>query len=158
LFKEIPMTKERGGSIIFLAAGIYGLAFSLGLPLGKWNAPGPGVFPLTLSILLCSFGLVWFVQGGVKGAQKPQGCPAGLLGKSRTPFQIVGITAAFIFLLEPLGYLLASMLFTFALFFLVSRYRMGIAAALAVTFGAVSWVFFTKVLSTPLPQGVLWMF
>ena len=152
------MTKERGGSIIFLAAGIYGLAFSLGLPLGKWNAPGPGVFPLTLSILLCSFGLVWFVQGGVKGAQKPQGRPAGLLGKSRTPFQIVRITAAFIFLLEPLGYLLASMLFTFALFFLVSRYRMWIAAALAVTFGAGSWIFFTKVLSTPLPQGVLWMF
>ncbi|MBS1238071.1 MAG: Tripartite tricarboxylate transporter TctB family, partial [Deltaproteobacteria bacterium] len=72
--------------------------------------------------------------------------------------QIVGITAAFIFLLEPLGYLLASVLFTFALFFLVSRYRMWIAAALAVTFGAGSWIFFTKVLSTPLPQGVLWMF
>jgi len=76
----------------------------------------------------------------------------------RDPLQIVGITAAFIFLLEPLGYLLASALFTFALFFLVSRYRMWIAAALAVTFGAGSWIFFTKVLSTPLPQGVLWMF
>jgi len=35
---------------------------------------------------------------------------------------------------------------------------MWIAAALAVTFGAGSWIFFTKVLSTPLPQGVLWMF
>ena len=152
------MTKERGGGILFLAAGIYGLVFSLGLPLGKWNAPGPGVFPLTLSILLCSFGLVWFVQGGAKEAEKPRQRRGGLLGKSGTPLQIVGITAAFIFLLEPLGYLLASMLFTFALFFLVSRYRMWIAAALAVTFGAGSWIFFTKVLSTPLPQGVLWMF
>ena len=51
------MTKERGGSLIFLAAGIYGLVFSTGLPFGRWNEPGPGVFPLALSILLCISGL-----------------------------------------------------------------------------------------------------
>ena len=152
------MTKERGGSIVFLAAGIYGLVYSIGLPLGKWNAPGPGVFPLSLSIMLCAFGLVWFVQGRMKEGEKPRERLAGLFGKSGTPLQIVGITAAFIFLLEPLGYLPASMVYTFTLFFLISRYRFWIAATLAVTFGAGSWVFFTKVLSTPLPQGVLWMF
>jgi len=152
------MTKERGGSIIFLAAGIYGLVFSIGLPLGKWNAPGPGIFPLSLSILLCAFGLVWFVQGRMKEGEKPRGRLAEFFGKSGTPVQIVGITAAFIFLLEPLGYLPASMLYTFTLFSMVSHYRLWIAATLAVTFGAGSWVFFTKVLSTPLPQGVLWMF
>ena len=51
------MTKERGGSLIFLAAGIYGLVFSIGLPFGRWNEPGPGVFPLALSILLCISGI-----------------------------------------------------------------------------------------------------
>jgi putative tricarboxylic transport membrane protein len=149
------MTKERGGSIVFLAAGIYGLVFSAGLPLGKWNAPGPGVFPISLSILLCAFGLVWFVQGRVKEGEKPRESLGGLLRKSKTPVQIVGITAAFILLLEPLGYLLASALYTFVLFLGVSRYKLWIAAALAATFGAVSWVFFTKVLSTPLPKGLL---
>ena len=149
------MTKERGGSIVFLAAGIYGLVFSAGLPLGKWNAPGPGVFPLSLSILLCAFGLVWFVQGRVKEGEKPRVSLGGVLRKSKTPVQIVGITAAFILLLEPLGYLLASALYTFALFLGVSRYKLWIAAALAATFGAGSWVFFTKVLSTPLPKGLL---
>jgi putative tricarboxylic transport membrane protein len=151
------MTKERGGSIIFLAAGIYGLVYSIGLPLGKWNAPGPGVFPLSLSILLCVFGLVWFVQGRAKEGEKPRERLAGLFGKSGTPLRIAGITAAFIFLLEPLGYLPASMVYTFTLFCLISRYRFWIAATLAVTFGAGSWVFFTKVLSTPLPMGLLWM-
>lgn len=149
------MTKERSGGVVFLAAGIYGLVFSIGLPLGKWNAPGPGVFPLTLSILLCAFGLVWVVRGGRREGDEPRAQPTRLLGKSKTPLQIVGITAAFIFLLEPLGYLLTAVLYTFALFFLVSRYRWWIAATLAVAFGAVSWVFFTKVLSTPLPSGVL---
>jgi putative tricarboxylic transport membrane protein len=149
------MTKERGSSIVFLAAGIYGLVFSTGLPLGKWNAPGPGVFPLSLSILLCAFGLVWFVQGRVKQGEKPQERLGELLRKSGTPLQIVGITAAFILLLEPLGYLLASALYTFVLFSRVSRYPLWIAAALAATFGAGSWIFFTKVLSTPLPNGLL---
>jgi len=149
------MTKERGGSIIFLAAGIYGLAFSMGFPMGKWNAPGPGVFPLCLSILLCTFGFVWFVQGRAKEGEKPRERLAGLFGKSGTPLQIIGLTAAFIFLLEPLGYLLAAMLYTFTLFFLVSRYKVWISAALAMAFGAGSWIFFTKVLSTPLPTGLL---
>jgi putative tricarboxylic transport membrane protein len=149
------MTRERGGSIIFLAAGIYGLVFSAGLPLGKWNAPGPGVFPLSLSILLCAFGLVWFVQGRAKDGEEPRQSLGGFLRKSATPLKIVGITAAFILLLEPLGYLLVSALYTFALFLLVSRYGLWIAAALAVTFGAGSWVFFTRVLSTPLPKGLL---
>jgi putative tricarboxylic transport membrane protein len=149
------MTKERGGSIIFLAAGIYGLVYSIGLPLGKWNAPGPGVFPLSLSILLCAFGLVWFVRGKRKEGGEPREPEGPTLGKFKTPLQIVGITAAFIFLLEPLGYLLASMLYTFTLFSMVSRYRFWIAAALAVAFGAGSWVFFAKVLSTPLPMGLL---
>jgi len=45
------------------------------------------------------------------------------------------------------------MLYTFTLFFLISRYMFWIAATLAVTFGAGSWFFFTKVLSTPLPRG-----
>jgi putative tricarboxylic transport membrane protein len=152
------MTKERGGSVVFLSAGIYGLVFSMGLPLGKWNAPGAGVFPLTLSILLCVFGVVWFVQGRRKKGKNQQESLSGLPRKSKTPFQIVGITAAFILLLEPLGYLLASMLYTFTLFSMVSRYRVWVAAGLAGTFGVGSWVFFTKVLSTPLPQGVLWMF
>lgn len=149
------MNKARGGSLVFLAAGIYGLAFSIGLPLGKWNAPGPGVFPLTLSILLCAFGMVWFVRGGRKAGTEPGAQQGRLLGKSKTPLYITAITAGFVFFLEPLGYLLTAVLYTFALFFLVSRYPWWASAALAVAFGASSWIFFTKILSTPLPPGVL---
>lgn len=149
------MTKERGGSLIFLAAGIYGLVFSVGLPLGQWNEPGPGVFPLTLSILLCISGIVWFIHGKAKGEA---GKPAGLKEFSRkyvTAAQIVGLTGAFIFILEPLGYLLTSILYLFVLLLWVSRYKLWVAAVFAITFGAGSWFFFEKLLSTPLPQGLL---
>ena len=149
------MTKERGGSLIFLAAGIYGLVFSLPLSLGRWNQPGPGVFPLGLSILLCISGIAWFIQGKRKGEKKEAVQGGGFVRKLMTPLKIVGLTAAFILTLTGLGYLLASTFYLFVLFLWVSRYRLGIALVLAVTFGAGSWLFFGRLLTTPLPKGFL---
>jgi len=149
------MSKERGGGLIFLAAGIYGLIFSISLPLGRWNQPGPGVFPLSLSILLCLFGISWFVQGKVKGKKKESLGLGGIVRKYLTPLQIIGLTGAYVVALEPLGYLLASTLYLFALLLGVSRYRIWIAAVLAVVFGTGSWFFFEKLLATQLPKGLL---
>ena len=149
------MTKERGGGLIFLAAGIYGLIFSVQFPLGRWNQPGPGVFPLGLSILLCICGISWCIQGKGTGEKRE---PVGLgrvVRRFMIPLQIVGVTAAFILTFELLGYLLASSLFLFLLFFRVSRYGFWTALMLAVACGAGSGLFFGKLLSTPLPGGIL---
>ena len=153
--KGIHMSKERGGSLIFLAAGIYGLIFSIQLPLGRWNQPGPAVFPLSLSILLCIFGVSWFLQGKGETEKKETVSLRGFLQKLTTPVQIVGLTAAFILTFELLGYLLASTIYLFVLFFWVSRYRFWTALGLAIAFGAGSWLFFGKVLTTSLPKGFL---
>ena len=147
------MTKERGGSLIFLAAGVYGLVLSSRLPMGRWNEPGAGVFPLVLSGLLCLFGILLFVRG--KGEKK---APVGLeesLRRLMTPLQVTCITAAFILSLQPLGYLLASTIYLFVLFLWVSRYALWIAIILSLAFGPGSWLFFKKLLSTPLPSGFL---
>ena len=149
------MTKERGGSLIFLAAGIYGFVFSIQLPLGRWNQPGPAVFPLGLSILLCIFGISWFIRGKGEKEKKEPVSLRGFIQKFMTPIQIVGLTAAFILTFEPLGYLLASTIYLFVLFLWVSRYRLWTALVLAVAFGAGSWLFFEKLLATPLPKGFL---
>ncbi len=149
------MSKVRGGSVIFLAAGIYGLVFSLQLPLGKWNQPGPAVFPLCLSILLCIFGISWFIQGKGKGEKKETASLRGFIQKFSVPLKIVGLTAGFILALAPLGYLLASTIYLFVLFHWVSRYRLWTALALAIAFGAGSSFFFGKLLATPLPGGFL---
>ena len=148
------MSKERGGGLIFLVAGIYGLIFSIPLPLGQWNQPGPAVFPLAVSILLCVSGAWWFVQG--RGEQG-RGAATGLgefVRRFATPIRIVGLTAVFILLVEPLGYLLTSTLYMFIMFLWVSRYRLWLAAVLATSVGVGSWLFFEKLLSTPLPNGL----
>jgi putative tricarboxylic transport membrane protein len=149
------MTKERGGSLIFLAAGIYGLVFSTQLPLGRWNQPGPAVFPLGLSVLLCIFGILWFIQGKGQGEKKQPASLRGIIQQFTTPLQIVGLTAAFILTFELLGYLLASTIYLFVLFLWISRYRLWTALVLAIAFGAGSWLFFEKLLATPLPKGFL---
>ncbi len=148
------MTKERGGSLIFLAAGIYGLIFSIQLPLGRWNQPGPAVFPLVLSVLLCIFGISWLIRG--KGnVGKNQSIHLEGLRRFMTPVQIVVLTAAFILTFNSLGYLLAAVLYLFVLFLWVSRYKLWTALGLAIALGAGSWLFFGKVLTTPLPRGFL---
>ena len=147
------MTKERGGSLIFLAVGIYGLIFSIQLPLGRWNEPGPAVFPLALSILLCVSGIVWFIRGKRKEGERSD--LSALLGNLGTPLKIVGLTLAYILALDRVGYLLASLVYIFILFSWVSRYKLWISVGLSVLIGAGSWYFFEKLLSVQLPKGFL---
>jgi len=149
------MSKERGGSLIFFATGIYGLIFSVGLPLGRWNEPGPAVFPVALSILLCASGIYWFNRGKEKEEKKESAGLGGFVQKYKTPLRIIGLTAAYILCLVPLGYMLASTLYIFILFLWVSRYRLRVAVLLALIFGIGSWAFFEKLLTTQLPKGIL---
>ena len=145
------MTKKRAGSLVFLVAGFYGLILTLQLPMGKWNEPGAGAFPLIVSILLCIFGIGMFVSGKGKVALDWY----ALIKEQRTPFQIIALTGAFVLTMERLGYMLSSCLYIFTLLFWVSRYRIWIAIGLALCIGIGSWYMFGKLFETPLPKGFL---
>jgi putative tricarboxylic transport membrane protein len=147
------MTKEQGGGLIFLAAGVYGLIFSIQLPLGRWNEPGPGVFPLALSILLCATGLGWTLQGRSKRQIEKRFNWQEFLEKLATPLKIGALTLAYILVLDRVGYLLTSLLYVFVLFWWVSRYKLWIAAGLAILLGVGSWLFFQRLLAVQLPKG-----
>ena len=148
------MTNERVASLVFFLTGMYGVIFSIQLPVGKWREPGPGVFPLALSILLCFFGILWFVRG--KGInRKARGDWFGTIRRLSTPLKIAGATAGVIIAWDWLGYLLASTFYIFVLFLCVSRYRYLIAMGLAIAIGAGSWLFFAKLLAVQLPRGVI---
>ncbi len=145
------MTKTRAGSIVFLAAGIYGLISSLLLPMGKWNEPGAGAFPLIVSILLRLSGGFMLIPAG----EKAESDWRAISRHQWTPFQIVLLTGGFIAALNRFGYLLSSSLYIFALLFWVSRYRVWIAAGLAGLIGLGSWFVFGRLFATPLPKGFL---
>ncbi len=150
------MNKERAGGCIFLFTGLYGFIFSVQLPLGKLNEPGPGVLPLSLSILLCFSGILWLILGKRGEEEKASVDLRGIIRKSLTPLQIVMLTAVFILLLNLLGYLVASTLYLFLVLFWVSRYRLWAAVGLAIVIGGGSWYFFGNTLAVQLPKG-LWI-
>ena len=152
------MTNDRTAGLLFLASGIYGFYYSVQLPMGRWNEPGPGVFPFTISLLLLISGAVWFIRGKRGKAEKREGEKAGAFAFLRnlaTPLKIVGLTALFILVFNRVGYLITSSLYLFILLLWVSRYKVIVSAALAVGIGVGSWYFFAKILAVQLPQGFL---
>jgi putative tricarboxylic transport membrane protein len=154
------MTKDRATSVLFLLTGIYGLYFSIQLPMGRWNEPGPGVFPITLSILLLISGVAWFIVGkrGPEGKSEAAKTDRRDIFKTlSTPLKIVGITALLILVFNRVGYLVASSLYIFILLFWVSRYRIVVSVLLALSIGIGSWYFFEKILAVQLPKGFLFL-
>lgn len=145
------MSGRRAGGLVFLAAGVYGLVFGVRLPMGKWNEPGAGMFPLIVSALLCLSGVLISIRAKATGDVDWR----GILRGQWTPLQIVGCTAGFILALERLGYLLTASLYAFALLFWVSRYRLWLAIGLAALIGMGSWYVFGRLFQTPLPPGIL---
>jgi putative tricarboxylic transport membrane protein len=151
------MKKERAGSLLFLLFGIYGFILSLRLPLGHWREPGPGFLPLVLSILLCVSGALGLMLGAKTGEEETRGKRVWreLGRKLITPGKIIGVTTVYAIFLERAGYLLASVLYAFVLFYWISQVRLRIALVLAILIGGGSWYFFGHVLGVPLPQGIL---
>lgn len=154
------MTKDRATSLLFLLIGIYGLYFSAQLPMGRWNEPGPGVFPIALSILLLISGVSWFIvgKGGANGrSETGKAGPGDMIKALATPLKIVAITALLILVFNRVGYLVASSVYIFILLFWVSRYRLIASLLLGLSIGIVSWYFFEKILAVQLPKGLLFL-
>ncbi|MBU2054249.1 MAG: tripartite tricarboxylate transporter TctB family protein [Proteobacteria bacterium] len=152
------MTKDRAASLLFLLTGFYGFFFSVQLPMGRWNEPGPGVFPITLSGLLLLSGAAWFIRGKRRAGETAEGEKAGwyaIVRNFSTPIKIVVLTALLILAFNRVGYLVGSSLYLFALLFWVSRYRLIYSIGIAVVIGVGSWYFFAKVLAVQLPAGLL---
>lgn len=145
------MSKERLGVLGFLLAGTIGLIQSVVLPWGSLARPGPGLFPLLLSVLLCMLGtLLLFSERG----QEPLRWAAAVRRRARV-WQIILLTGIFIVTLERLGYPLASAIYLFSLFSWTCGFRAGQAAGLAALLTVASWYGFVGLLGVQLPPGML---
>ncbi len=145
------MNKERAGSLIITAAGVYGFIFSVHLPIGNWARPGPGLFPLILSILLCTVGVSIFVSHRGEYRIKWR----EVIGQQVKPLKIVLLTALFIVGMERVGYLIISLFYLFALLFWVCSFRLWVSLCIALAVTLTSAYLFQVVLGLQIPAGIL---
>ena len=142
--------KERAGSLLFFVSGGYGVALSIHLPMGELSLPGPGVFPLAISILLIVVGALVLIGGK---RQEEIVWNGALKSRIKTVTLIVLFTGVFIIALKTLGYLITACLFLLGLFRFVSGLKWWWSAILTVTLALSSWYLFGKILDVRLPPG-----
>ena len=143
------MKKDQVGGLFFAFLGMSFFLLSFKLPAGKITQPGPGIFPLTLSVLLLVIGLVIFFSGKEKANLDWRKALPNLA----KPAAIILLTLAFIILMNRLGYLFASFLYLLGLLLVVCRFKLFFSAALSGILAAGSWYFFGKILGIQLPLG-----
>jgi len=134
-----------------LLTGIYGITFSLSLSMGRWNEPGPGAFPFGLAILLAFSGIMIIARAKSKREEKQGKKARDFLRNLITPLLIILLTLGFILTLERVGYVSSVWVYLFILFFGICRYKLPLAAGMAVVFGLGSWYLFVKILGVQLP-------
>jgi putative tricarboxylic transport membrane protein len=141
----------------FVAAGALIIAGTLNYPSLDAGHPGPSLFPRLLGGLMAIFGGLVGLKG-LRTGDTTEEVEWLLLHKStgfiNAMFVLVGV-AAYILLVEKLGFLL-----TGALLLFVIMWRLNVtpvkALIVAVVFNTIVHFLFYKIMRVPLPMGILW--
>jgi len=147
------MKTDRVSFSGLLLFGLYGVFYSLRMPLGSLRQPEAGFFPLVLSGLLLCLSVIGLAASFKSNEGRSAG--AGFWGDLRSPLKIVSSAAAAILFFESAGFLLVAVFFLAFLFFRVSGYRWWMALTLGIAGGGIAWVCFVRLLGVPLPGGIL---
>jgi hypothetical protein len=134
----------------FIAFGILVFALSGDLPFGSLSAPGAGMMPKLLIVLMIIFGIALLIGGA---ASQPL---ADIDWSDRNhALMLVAITAVAVALYQWLGFILTMTLLVFTLLVVVERRDVLRAAAYSIALTAIAWWVFGKALKAPLERGIL---
>lgn len=146
-----PRTGELAVSLCLLGLAAYVAATSANMPLGDLAAPGPGLFPLVVAVLLGIVALALIFEN--RRGRRQAGSASALAGTQTltTLAALAGFTAGW----NAIGFPIGSCLFLGLLF----RVLGGLAWIAAVPAGAATglglWGLFTWALGVSLPPGPL---
>ena len=155
-----------------LLLGAITAVLSLQLPLGTFRLPGSGLFPLALGLLLALLSAIQVARlllarraaaavaaGAVPTAQPNPPQPAAPKseapqGATRRVALFIAVVAASIALLQPIGYVISSLLLMLGLLW-VLEVRWRVALPVAALSAAGAHVLFVLWLKIPMPPGPL---
>jgi putative tricarboxylic transport membrane protein len=149
------MKKDQSSSLVWLAFAILICAETLRkLSLGKFRDPGAGFLPILSGIILGILALIHYVQSSLPKAKTTQDF-VNLPEKWKGLLIVYISLVAYVFLLEPLGFLIATFFLLIILFRIAeSRSWMVLIGASALT-SLVTFLIFDGFLKCQLPKGIL---
>jgi hypothetical protein len=134
----------------FIAFGILVFALSGDLPFGRLSAPGAGMMPKLLLVVMIAFGVALVIGAA---ASQPF---AEIEWSDRThALLLVAITGVAVTLYTTLGFIVTMTLLVFTLLTVVERKPVLHAAAYSIGLTATAWWVFGKALKAPLETGIL---
>jgi putative tricarboxylic transport membrane protein len=143
---------------IILAIAVFYLFKTAKLAIWKGTTLGPGFFPLLLGIALVALTILLLVKATLAPKDHSLSLPERFL-PSRSGLlkllYLIGALVVYVLTLQPLGYLLSTLLFLCVLFLAWDPKRPGLAVAVAVGTVLCSYVFFDLLLQVQLPKGLL---
>ena len=144
--------------LLVLSVSYFAEALTLPIPFAR-GEPGPAFLPLILSLVLfVAGGRILIAELRGTGDRSEEGAPAG--GVSASPVILAAMTGVFVYAFEPLGYWIATLLYTFAVAVLFEFERdkpplkvLGLAAAVSAGITLIGWLFFVTLFELFLPTG-----
>jgi hypothetical protein len=146
-----PRQGQIAVALALLLLGLYGVFEASRMPMGSVALPGPGVFPLALSILLCLASLS--VLAGLVVAPPEPGERVGVI---HGPVLLaLAALCGVALLIERAGFLLTMTLFLLVLYKAFSPLGWLRAGAAAVVSAVALYGFFSYGIGLSLPRGEL---
>jgi putative tricarboxylic transport membrane protein len=136
--------------VLFSGVTIY-LAFKL--PLGNYAKPGPGFFPLLMSIFIGLLAFLLFLTT-VRPNRQPESFDLEMPARKWKVFYLLGQLCVYAFLYRRLGYIVSTGIFLVSLKPIIkTKWVVLILASLLVS--SMFFVFFNVLLKVELPVGIL---
>jgi putative tricarboxylic transport membrane protein len=134
--------------LIFIGSGA--MIGAIDLKIGTPTEPQPGFFPFLSGTIILVFSLVILLQGCFGRSKNKES-----FGEVRRPAMLVGILILFVAILEPVGFIITSLI-AIALVLLVMGVRSWQALLVSsFAFSIGTFVLFDRLLGIALPAGIL---
>ena len=124
------------------------------LPVGEWQDPGSGFWPLGAALLLGGLSIVNFLKSSLDKSPEDR-APWYPRQRLRTIVLIMASLMAYVFLLEWTGFVLGTFLLMAYLFRSVEPQRWAVTIGGSTLISAVTYFIFDIWLKMQLPKGIL---
>ena len=145
-----------------MAVAVVYEVMAVGMPRGTLNHPGPGLYPMIVGAFLIAAAAGCLVREllgrRAAAARSRDAAPAGNLSPGGVPgktLPLMGSMAAYVLVLQPLGFPASICLFLLVAIRLFGFRRWAPAFGMAAILTALSYVVFVLWLKVPLPLGIL---